>query len=37
MRPSLLYYDAPAELRDGSRVHMRQARRADRDLLVRGF
>ena len=29
--------DAPAELRDGSRVRIRQARRTDRDLLVRGF
>jgi GNAT superfamily N-acetyltransferase len=28
---------APVELRDGSRVHIRQARRTDRDLLVRGF
>jgi GNAT superfamily N-acetyltransferase len=26
-----------AVLRDGSRVHIRQARRTDRDLLVRGF
>jgi GNAT superfamily N-acetyltransferase len=28
---------APAHLRDGSRVRIRQARRTDRDLLVRGF
>jgi GNAT superfamily N-acetyltransferase len=37
MSPSLPCYDGPAELRDGSRVHFRQARRTDRDLLVRGF
>jgi GNAT superfamily N-acetyltransferase len=28
---------APVELRDGSRVRIRQGRRTDRDLLVRGF
>ena len=28
---------APIELRDGSRVRIRQCRRTDRDLLVRGF
>jgi GNAT superfamily N-acetyltransferase len=29
--------DAPVELRDGSRVRIRQAHRTDRDLLARGF
>jgi hypothetical protein len=28
---------APVELRDGSRARIRQCRRTDRDLLVRGF
>jgi GNAT superfamily N-acetyltransferase len=28
---------APVELRDGSRVRIRQGRRTDRDLLLRGF
>jgi GNAT superfamily N-acetyltransferase len=33
----LLVRGATVELRDGSHVRVRQARRADRDLLVRGF
>ena len=35
--PELELHDAPVELRDGSRVRIRQAHRTDRDLLVRGF
>jgi GNAT superfamily N-acetyltransferase len=34
---SLAELGVPAELRDGSRVRIRQGRRTDRQLLVRGF
>jgi GNAT superfamily N-acetyltransferase len=42
MRPVPICHDGSeravaAELRDGSRVHIRQARRTDRDLLAGGF
>jgi GNAT superfamily N-acetyltransferase len=37
MHPILLCHDGSVQLRDGSRVHMRQARSTDRDLLARGF
>jgi hypothetical protein len=44
MRPVPICHDgseraerAPVELRDGSRVRIRQCLRTDRDLLVRGF
>jgi GNAT superfamily N-acetyltransferase len=42
MRPALICHDGseravPVELRDGSRVRIRQCRRTDRDLLARGF
>jgi acetyltransferase (GNAT) family protein len=42
MRPVLICHDGseravPVELRDGSRVRIRQCHRTDRDLLVQGF